>query len=247
MSNSNSTGFYVYVHRREDDGKIFYVGKGRGQRLIKVHQRNDYWNKVAAKHGWTAEIVSTHESELDAFAEERFLIASLRLFLNLANITDGGEGNVGLKHSPEVRARMSAKRRGRPLSKHHIEKIKSAQNRKDVNEKRSASLRAFYANNENKISVQEWSKKTAERNRSAEMIAKNSAGVSRARRESGRLSPIICVTTGEKFDCVVDAAKPIAEKFGKTIHQVSTSIHNSIRRSGTAYGYRWQKYNTSEK
>ena len=37
--------FYVYIHKRQSDGIVFYVGKGRGKRAYYFHERNDHWKK----------------------------------------------------------------------------------------------------------------------------------------------------------------------------------------------------------
>ena len=51
--------FYTYFHTRNDTGKVFYVGKGKGRR---AHEpgRNPHWKNIVAKHGceiklWSAE------------------------------------------------------------------------------------------------------------------------------------------------------------------------------------------------
>jgi hypothetical protein len=236
MSNDNSKPFYVYVHRRKDNNAIFYVGKGRGRRLNQYWQRNPYWTKVSTKHGFLAEVISTHESELDAFAHERFLIASLRLYCDLANITDGGEGNSGLKHSDEARARMSAKRRGKPLAAQHRENVAAAMKRPEVNRKRSESIRAFYANEENAAAFRESAR---ERNQRHEVRGNVGAGVSRSRRESGYVTPVINATTGRQFDCLKDATDWL-HSIGKTKASHAGILRVCSKPGRSAYGYRWE-------
>lgn len=65
---------YVYVHRRESDGLVFYVGKGSGKRGWMRQGRNFLWWRVYDKHGATIEIVKNFTSERDAFRYESFLI-----------------------------------------------------------------------------------------------------------------------------------------------------------------------------
>lgn len=103
--------FYVYIHRTADDGRIFYVGKGRKYRANDKVNRNPWWKKVSKKHGLVVEFVATGLSEDDAFALE---IETIAKYDNLCNLTAGGEGNAGWNPSEECRKRMSesAKTRG---------------------------------------------------------------------------------------------------------------------------------------
>jgi hypothetical protein len=127
-------GFYTYIHRRADDGLVFYVGKGRGNRARATRGRNEHWRRTVAKHGLTVEIVGRWAEESDAFDHERELIARYRVDgCPLCNKTDGGEGlsgyrfseesrakirasHVGMKPSPEVCAKISAANKGRKRS-----------------------------------------------------------------------------------------------------------------------------------
>lgn len=49
--------YYVYLHRRATDNKVFYVGKGKGKRAFDNSSRNDYWQNTVNKHGLTVEII----------------------------------------------------------------------------------------------------------------------------------------------------------------------------------------------
>lgn len=103
---------YVYQHRRADDGNVFYVGKGsvnRGQ-CSRAHERlgrSKWWQRVAAKHGYIVEIVAFFRDEKDALDYERTAIAQHGR-QNLVNLTDGGEGCVGLIPGKETRGKLSA-------------------------------------------------------------------------------------------------------------------------------------------
>ena len=99
--------FYVYIHRRLSDGKIFYIGKGRGKRAWSVKSRNPHWHSIVSKHGLSVEILAGNLTEKVAFEFEISAIAALGLE-NLANMTLGGEGHSGLSPSSETRAKISA-------------------------------------------------------------------------------------------------------------------------------------------
>ena len=101
--------YYTYLHRRNDTGAVFYVGKGLGRRALQKCGRNDRWNKIVAKHGFSVEILAPWPSEAEAFAHEIFLITAFRdMGVDLANYSDGGEGASGHKHSDETKAKRAA-------------------------------------------------------------------------------------------------------------------------------------------
>ena len=96
----------VYVHRRKTDGRIFYVGKGIGDRPFRRGGRNRYWHNVVNKHGYTVEIVLDWAPEQCCRAYEMALIYAIGR-KNLCNMTDGGEGIRGLRHTEESRIAMA--------------------------------------------------------------------------------------------------------------------------------------------
>lgn len=106
--------FYVYVHRRATDGRIFYVGKGRGRRAHAVG-RNPHWHNIVKKHGHTVHFVDQGLDEATAFELEQFMIAFCGRD-TLCNMTDGGEGTSGWVPSVVTRARIGAKSVGRFFS-----------------------------------------------------------------------------------------------------------------------------------
>lgn len=96
----------VYVHRRKTDGKIFYVGLGKGNRPYVTFGRNPHWENVVAKHGIYVEVIFQNMSEACCKTIERILIAKIGIN-NLCNITPGGEGTSGWKPSKETLMKKS--------------------------------------------------------------------------------------------------------------------------------------------
>ena len=95
--------FYVYLHRRKTDNKVFYVGKGKGKRAYSKQGRSDWWRRTADKHGFVVEIVFEHLPEKEAFQCEKDTILEFRYFNHpLVNLTDGGDGMSGHKPSAET-------------------------------------------------------------------------------------------------------------------------------------------------
>lgn len=86
----------VYLHRRNDNNSIFYVGMGNLKRSKDKYHRNNYWNNIVNKFGYYTDVVAKDLSVDDAYELEMFLISELgRKDLkkgNLVNMTDGGDG-----------------------------------------------------------------------------------------------------------------------------------------------------------
>lgn len=107
--------FYTYVHIRNDNNKVFYVGKGKGRRVLeKGRHRNQWWNRIAEKHGYRIEIMFIHFDEQSALDAEMFFIKSFKLQgHNLVNMTDGGDGCMGLIMSDEAKEKCRIKKTGK--------------------------------------------------------------------------------------------------------------------------------------
>lgn len=126
MKGSATMQFYSYLWLRADDSP-YYVGKGSGVRAFRnqhgVHRPADR-RRI---------IVFLQDSEADAFESEMALIA---LFGRkdagtglLRNLTDGGEGVSGMKHSETAKRTISLAMMGHPktpgmLGRHHSEATK---------------------------------------------------------------------------------------------------------------------------
>ncbi len=129
-----SSIFYVYEHWRPDTSACFYVGKGHGDRAYSF-RRNNHYNRIVnklARLGMAPEvrIVKAELDESTALSIEIDRIAYWRNRGNvLANITDGGEGVSGLKHTEETRAKIREKRANQKVicSQEAREKIGRAQ------------------------------------------------------------------------------------------------------------------------
>jgi len=94
-----------------DTGEVFYVGIGEPSRPHSKANRNNYWRNIVNKCGYIIEVTHTDLCWDEACAIERYLIAfygrkDLGLG-SLVNLTDGGEGAVGLIHTIESKNKMS--------------------------------------------------------------------------------------------------------------------------------------------
>lgn len=115
----------VYQHRRNDTNEVFYVGIGASEkRAYKKRDRTNHWNNVVNKVGYTVEI--THRDIIweEACAIERYLIAFYgRSYYGegtLVNLTEGGEGVLGLKQNIETIKKV-ANQKKMPILQYDLE------------------------------------------------------------------------------------------------------------------------------
>lgn len=139
--------FYVYEHTRPDTGGVFYVGKGHASRAFSKAKRSKYWNNLVTKAGgFSVSILVEDLDEELAFLVEMERIAQLRkLGVRLCNLTSGGEGPTGHKHTDETKAKIakasSAKWTGVPRSEDQKAKISAALKGRPLNYVRSEETR----------------------------------------------------------------------------------------------------------
>jgi hypothetical protein len=115
--------FYTYAHYTPEN-RLFYIGKGHGRRAYTFSKRNNYWNHIVEKFGKPrVEILADWNTEKEAFEHEMLLISCFKdMGYRLVNLSNGGEGPSGLKHSEEFKEKIrklhtgSAYNLGRPTS-----------------------------------------------------------------------------------------------------------------------------------
>ena len=103
--------FCTYLHKRNSDNKVFYVGAGTLKRPY-AKQRTKNWNDIADIHNYTVDVIAHWNSKQDAFEHEKVLISVFKDMNHpLVNITSGGLGSLGVKQSKETNLKKI---------KHHI-------------------------------------------------------------------------------------------------------------------------------
>lgn len=110
--------FYVYVHKYASgpkEGAVFYVGKGFGSRIYSSRGRSRWWNSIVKKYGKKNEFVAKDMHNHCAMTLEKIIIKKIGIS-NLCNITSGGEGMHGYKHSKSARDKISESNRRRIVS-----------------------------------------------------------------------------------------------------------------------------------
>ena len=90
--------FNTYAHYTPQ-GRLFYIGKGRDvRRAYSLKGRNVYWHRVVAKYGKPeVQILAEWRTNQEALDHEILLISCFRkMGYELCNITEGGEGSLGM-------------------------------------------------------------------------------------------------------------------------------------------------------
>lgn len=101
---------YVYQHIRLDTNEVFYVGIGSDDTFYRANLkckkcRTEHWHNIVKKYGYKIEIFAHDISWEEACEIEKSLIKSIGRRIDgsgsLVNMTEGGEGIPGFKHSKE--------------------------------------------------------------------------------------------------------------------------------------------------
>lgn len=227
--------YYVYVHRKASDGKVFYVGKGTaGRAWQRGYKRNEHWNRIVEKHGFTVELVETGYENWYAQEREIELIAFYGIE-NLCNMTEGGEnGGAGRKWSDESRAKLSASKKGKPNpgisgDKSHM---KTAESRAKMSALRTGTKAPWMLGEKNHMHRPDQKALL-----SARCKGKKRPDITGANHKGAK--KVLCVETGVVFDCLQDAAKWLRAngRSSATQSNISSVCTGNLK---TAYGYHWK-------
>lgn len=115
----------VYKHIRLDNEEIFYIGIGKSnKRLYSTNYRNKFWHNIVNKVDYKAEIIYENISWEEAKLKEIELIKKYgRIDIGtgiLVNMTDGGDGANGYKHTEEWKLGASKRNKGKIISQEQI-------------------------------------------------------------------------------------------------------------------------------
>jgi len=137
----------VYTHQRLDTNEVFYVGIGdEEKRAFSKKDRNPYWKNITNKTDYTIKILVNDATYEEAKQIEKYLIAYYgrkNLGLGtLVNMTNGGQGILGLSHSQQTKEKMSKAKKGKApnnkgksMSEESKQKISEAKKGKPSNRK----------------------------------------------------------------------------------------------------------------
>lgn len=184
--------------------------------------------RVAAKHGYSVEIVAPWRTEQEAFDHEVFLISCFRdMGAPLVNLTHGGDGMSGHKHSPETKALMRAKALGRARGAETREKLRRYRLGIPVSAEAKALIGAFHSARARPASEYEKQRATnataetkarrsgamkislARPEVKAKMLASRKTSEAFAKAMAIRRKPVVCLDTGVEFVSAAQAASSI--------------------------------------
>lgn len=116
--------YYLYRHIRPDKNEPFYVGRGKHysdgtiyRRAKSLKGRNNIWHSIVAKNNgiYEIDIIIDHVSYDEILKKEIEFINLYGKIIDhtgiLCNLTDGGDGSIGLKHSEETKQKISTEKR----------------------------------------------------------------------------------------------------------------------------------------
>ena len=126
----------VYRHIRLDKNEPFYIGIGKDvKRAYSKHSRSTFWKKIVSKTDYEVEILFDDLTWDEACDKEKeFIKLYGRKDIGtgiLANMTDGGEGMIGYKHSEETKLQNSINKKG---NKYWVGKTHKEDSKKKISE-----------------------------------------------------------------------------------------------------------------
>lgn len=145
----------VYRHVRLDTNEVFYIGIGTQERPYKKSNRNKWWKNIVKKTDYRVDILFDDLTWEEACEKEKeFIQLYGRRDLGLGtlvNMTDGGEGTLGVKMSEESKLKMSKSRKGKKHTEETKLKMSEVKKGKTISEatkkKQSNSYKQLFIDN----------------------------------------------------------------------------------------------------
>jgi group I intron endonuclease len=147
----------VYRHIRLDTNDVFYIGVGKNEkRAYEINfRRNSYWRNIIKNTKYKVEITHKDICYEEALSIEKYLISfygrSNKNEGTLCNLTDGGEGTLGILVSEETRNKfrgennyMFGKTHSEEVRERMVniitEKMKNPEVRKRISDKKKGTI-----------------------------------------------------------------------------------------------------------
>jgi hypothetical protein len=153
---------YVYQHIRLDTNEVFYIGigsdtEGKYKRANSNKKRNPHWHNVINKAGYKIEILLDNINWKEACNEENRLIKLYgRKDINkgtLVNMTNGGDGVLGLVWNEEMRLKASDRNKGKIISEETRLKLRNRVVSEETKQKISEAHKGRIVSEETKLKM----------------------------------------------------------------------------------------------
>lgn len=231
--------FCVYCHTNTVNGKK-YVGITKQKPTYrwqcgKGYRKNVLFYRAIKKYGWdsfTHDILASGLTEEEAKKEEVMLIRKLRLTdpAHGYNITAGGDGTTGYKHTEEAKAVMSEKKIGTHASDETRKKISISNTGKKRTEEQKAHYSESAKKRDNTASTQRlyehrYNRKGA--HNTEEAVEKSAVK---------RAKPCMCIETGKIY---LRGASEASRDLGLNSNSAVRRVCEGVRSHVHGYHFRY--------
>ena len=205
--------FYIYRHVRPDTNEVFYIGKGNNmnpkkslyERMSITKKRNKIWQAITLKNNgvFKSHILFECATEQECNKKEiEFIGLYGRKNVNtgtLANLTDGGDGSLGIITTKETRDKLSKRFSG----ENHPNFGKKLS--KETCLKKSESMKSSDKNLKGKKLPEWWKDKIRQT-----MFGKDNPMYGKV---SSRAKKVIDIETNIKYNSIMEASKSTPYQF----------------------------------
>lgn len=231
-----SRDYYVYIWFIKDTNEVFYVGKGKGRRYKYIYGRNKFFIDMYNSHNCDVEKLYENLTESEAFQKEQETIKWYKENTNfrLTNQTDGGEGSSGWVPSEEFKEKQSKIHKAQWQNEEFRDKmmeIRTNENGPYKSQEFREKISQLVQGENNPNYNHHWTDEMKQH--LSEVRKANGRSVDE---NNPRATRIICVETGEVFNCI----KFAMQKYGiKSEGSMTAALKYPVR---TAGGQHWVLY-----
>ncbi len=239
---------YVYRHIRLDKNEPFYIGigsdsDGKCKRAYqKKSRRNEIWKKIVSKTKYKVQILFDGLTWDEACQKEVELIALYgRIDKNngtLCNLTDGGEGTLGIILSDESRKKISDANKGensywygRNHKESSIIKMREIQKGKKLSEE---TKKKIGEKSKGRVFSEESLKKRSEsmKGKNTWMLGKKPNDATRKKLSEAKYKKIINTETGQVYNSLIEMCNIL----GLTYNVIGRKLRGD-RKNNTPFRY----------
>lgn len=239
--------YYVYEWFIIDTNEVFYVGKGKDKRAQNITQRNKFFKDMYNTHNCNFRIKIDNLTEEDAFKYETLLIKYYKEYYpeyRLTNQTNGGEGTSGWHPDDELKNRQSKINKNRWKDENFRNKMMEIRNNENsvyktdefrnkiselVKGENNPNYKHYWTDEmkekarQNKLGKYEGKNNPNYGNRWSEEKKKHHSEVIKNCNlkdgNHGMAKKVICLETGEIFDCIKQAKQKYNGNVGILNHK----------------------------